>query len=513
MTAVVLLTLRLGAFSSQSRPQYASAWELTIAVDVEGRGDALMVETALPLSDAGQKVLEETVRSRGLAFRIVEGSHGERRGRWTGTRVDGSRTLTFTAIVQTSPRRFELRGPIPKPARYPDAVQRFLLPEPEIQSADPEIVELARRLVPPDRRGDVAAILHAAFDYAHQEIASAPFRGTTDAMTCLRLGEASCGGKTRLLVALLRAADVPARLVGGLILKNGSWRSTHLWAEAWVTGRWFPLCPLNGHFGTIPETYVALYRGDQPQFLHTASIRFDHEFRAHLVFSPDGQGPLFASSGLGLWRLFKRHDLPIELLELVLLLPIGALVVAAGRNLVGVETFGTFSPALLALAFLQTGLLWGTALFALMIATGTLARLALARFHLLRAPRLAVLLTFVVAMLLVVTVVGLKAGIAPATRAAVFPLAILTLMIERFSAAIEEEGTMRALGVAGGTLAVAAVAFGAMSWSPIRITVLAFPELQLFVVALFFVAGRWHGLRLVELVRFRHIADTAESVS
>ena len=49
-----------------------------------------------------------------------------------------------------------------------------------------------------------------------------PFKGTTDALTALRLGEASCNGKSRLFVALARAAGIPARLVGGLVLETGA---------------------------------------------------------------------------------------------------------------------------------------------------------------------------------------------------------------------------------------------------------------------------------------------------
>ena len=100
---------------------------------------------------------------------------------------------------------------------------------------------------------------------------SRPFKGTTDALTALRLGEASCNGRSRLFVALARRAHVPARLVGGIILENGTKRVGHQWVEAWVAGRWVPFCPTNGWFAEIPAHYLTLYHGDRAAFSRTCS--------------------------------------------------------------------------------------------------------------------------------------------------------------------------------------------------------------------------------------------------
>ena len=60
--------------------------------------------------------------------------------------------------------------------------------------------------------------------------------------------------------------------------------------------------------------------------------------------------------------IFDLRRLPIELhevLKVILLLPLGALVTAIVRTIVGLRTFGTFTPTLLALSFVYNDWLTG----------------------------------------------------------------------------------------------------------------------------------------------------------
>jgi hypothetical protein len=56
------------------------------------------------------------------------------------------------------------------------------------------------------------------------------------------------------------------------------------------------------------------------------------------------------------WSLFSLPAEFQETFRILLLVPIGALLVSALRNLVGFSTFGTFMPVLMALAFATRGL-------------------------------------------------------------------------------------------------------------------------------------------------------------
>ena len=78
----------------------------------------------------------------------------------------------------------------------------------------------------------------------------------------------------------------------------------------------------------------------------------------------------FASLGFFIWRLTTQGlSLPTEILpadsleqvlrERVPLIPLGVLIVATARTVVGVRTIGTFMPVLLAIAISQAALIAG----------------------------------------------------------------------------------------------------------------------------------------------------------
>ncbi len=98
-------------------------------------------------------------------------------------------------------------------------------------------------------------------------------------------------------------------------------------------------------------------------------------------------------------QIFDLTRLPVkmhEVMSLMLLLPLGALITAFFRNVIGVRTFGTFSPALLAMSFIYAA--WGTGIVILIVVvmTGLVGRSLLEKLHLLMVPRLSIVLTLII---------------------------------------------------------------------------------------------------------------------
>lgn len=484
--------------------------EILVRMRFDGHGEDVEVRMALPVNTSRQSVRNEMVNSAELGFHM-ESRGGNRWGVWVAAEARGSHELVYSSTVRTRAERFLLAPSVGIPERHPQDVQAWLLPTAQVQSEAPEIRNLLSEIVGERDRRNATAIVRAAFDYCHRKVRSAEIRGMTDALTCLRLAEASCGGKSRLLAALLRSAGIPARVVGGLILKEGSWTASHVWVEAWIGGTWVPFCPLNGRFAETPESYLLLYRGDEPLFKHTRDINFTYVFYSRDVFAPPSAADSPPAGILNLWAAFEGVGIPVDLLKIILLLPFGALAVVIARNVVGIQTFGTFMPALVAVGFRETGLVWGTVLLAAILAVGATVRTGLDRFQLLHTPRLAVILSVVVAFIIALALFGQATGHILPTRVSLFPLVILTLTVERFATAWEEDGPGAALLVTVGTMVVTAGAYAAMEWRPLQASVLAFPEAVLLAVAAFFIVGRWTGLRVLEHVRFRALFRGADA--
>jgi len=485
----------------------SESYYLETVMEFDGHGTPVEVAMALPQTLSNQTVSDEAFGSDDMRFSVTtEG--GNRWGRWSSNGVTGARRLNYTATVITRNLKFSIDSTLPTTQEIPGSVAAQLLPDSAIQSDSPDIKILADSL---GLSQDSTMLFNAKaiYEYVTYGLTYVQYSGTTDALTAYHLGEASCGGKSRLMVALARHMGIPARLVGGKILSSGQSKATHLWVEMYIGGYWVPFCPTNKHFAEIPSDYMILYYGEQPIMSHTADINFKYYFnlKKRLVSSAQGlqslkQNPVDI---LNIWTTFKRVAISLELLTIIIMLPVGVLAVVIFRNIIGIETFGTFMPALIAIGFRDTGLGNGMLLFAAIIFFGALVRTMLSRLQLLHTPRLAVILSAVVLFILLLTALGVQLGLLNLARVALFPMVILTLTVERFSLIAEESGFVKAARISVLTLLVAACAYSLMEWRLLQSVVITFPETILLVMAIFIYVGRYSGFRLSEYFRFRHL--------
>ena len=213
---------------------------------------------------------------------------------------------------------------------------------------------------------------------------------------------------------------------------------------------------------------------------------------------------------------YSLLSLPLQAQQtyrILLMVPIGAFIMLLLRNLVGVKTYGTFMPVLIALAFRETALLAGIVLFVLVVGFGLLVRFYLERLRLLLVPRLTAILILVVLLMAAVSVFSNRLGLEVGLSVALFPMVIMAMTIERMSVAWDERGAGTAIREGIGTLMVAALAYVAMSWPPLEHLVFVYPETLLVLFALALLLGRYSGYRLSELVRFRALAREADPIT
>jgi hypothetical protein len=483
-------------------------YSVTLHMTFQGNGEDLAVHTYLPGDEQNQTVQDENISAAGLDFRR-EITPLYIRGDWTRYRAEGlySINYSFNAIIR--PIRFRIQPDLRIPVSYEEPLNRFLQETDVIQVFDPYLVDLAEKLTAADVFE--TDVVHSLFDYVHG-LGSRPFKGTTDALTAARLGEASCNGKSRLFVALARYLNIPARLVGGIILETGSKRTTHQWAELYIGGYWIPFDTLNGHFASLPGNYLALYRGDEALFRHSRNIAFDYRFEIKKkVLSNNGLEGFLSGSSLNLYHIlsgFLKISIPMNILQFLLVIPLGVAVVVISRNIIGIDTYGTFLPALMAMAFQGIGLLPGIFAFVFVLTVTVLVRIPLNSLGLLHTPKLAVMMIAVIISLLGLTVISniLKVEVfSGLNTTALLPIAILTITSERVALTIEEEGLLHTVSLMLQTLLVMSISYGVMSSVALQALQIAFPELLLGIVALNLWIGSWTGIRVTEMIRFRSL--------
>jgi hypothetical protein len=202
------------------------------------------------------------------------------------------------------------------------------------------------------------------------------------------------------------------------------------------------------------------------------------------------------------WVRAVAAQVPLQALNLILILPVIAAIIVISRTLIGLETFGTFSPVIVSLSFLTTGLQWGAAIFAVIVGLGALMRALLQRLRLQLVSRLAILIAMVAGIMAGLTVVGASFGIGALMNVSIFPMVIMSNVIENFTTSQAEFGTREAIRLTINTLLVSALCYLAIETTGLQSIVLVFPEILIAAIVIDVGLGKFRGLRLIEYARF-----------
>jgi len=484
-------------------------WRIELAITVRGAGTRGSVRAPLPSTGPGQEVYDERSVGDRLNFSIrPEGL--DRIAIWRGE-IGGIHDIAYGYRVRLTPVERVLPTEIIAPPPR-EVARRYGGASGEFPADSPQIAEVLDSLgLPPPE--DVPGRLRSIFAWIAHEIATLD-GGSDDALITLANRGGSERGKAALLVSLLRAAGLPARPALGLELGPGAPRET-VWAEAWAGG-WVPLSPKGAFFASRPANLLVLRTGSLSGVESTGTQALTyryHALREHLgadelatLMVPPN--PVFAAISL--------YQLPVSTqsaLRALLLFPLGALVLALLRNVVGFQTYGTFMPVLVAFALRQVNLGVGLAMVAGVLLVGVFGRLVLDRLRLLLVPRLSILLCVVVLGVTGFALLGRSFENRDFLAGVLFPIVILTMLCERFSIAIAEEGMRNALVRMGYSLLVVAAVYPIMRDPRAEHLMFSFPELTLVVMGLLVWIGGYTGYRLMDLLRFRSFADPTEGAA
>ena len=490
------------------------SYQVDVNMQVDGHGDGITASTYLPVTDQRQTVNNEQNTSGVFTLNLL--SEGKNRlASWQADAVSGRQTIRYSYSVQAKHISYVIPADLTVPTTYPEQLNAYREEEPGIQVNDPLIEEKRRELFPQSSYSilDIVTRIHR---HLQDDFRNKNFSGFIDAITALKLGEASCNGKGRLFVALARKMNLPARLVGGFIMKPGSKRTSHQWVELFISGHWVPFDTINDHFASIPANYITLYYGDEVLFKHTSNINFQYFFKTtKKLVSRAGTRESLGDSSFNIfsfYSIFEKVGISQNLLKILIMIPLGALVVVIFRNVIGLETFGTFLPALIAAAARETGLLWGLVGFMLIIMVASLVRKLLDWMQLLHSPKMAIILTTVVIVMLLMSMLSVEYGLYDLAHITLFPIAILAITAERFAILEAEQGLKEALRIYLMTAIVLAFCSAAMDSLFLHSMGLAFPEVLLLGIDLNLLLGNWIGLWVSEFIRFRKLIFAPQQV-
>ncbi|MCK4525555.1 MAG: hypothetical protein KAU07_03890 [Candidatus Andersenbacteria bacterium] len=209
-------------------------------------------------------------------------------------------------------------------------------------------------------------------------------------------------------------------------------------------------------------------------------------------------------------QLIASQGVSVDTIYLILALPFIATLIAAFRQLIGIKSFGIYTPLVLTFAFWAIGIKYGLAIFIVIFITGTAVRYILKNFRLLYMPRMAIVLTVISLAILALLAVGgyfQKTGLASTS---ILPILILITLIEKFISTQVEKGFRTAAILSFETLVISIAGYYFIIWDTFRDLVLNHPEYILLLFAVNIFLGKWTGLRLREYFRFREVTKNID---
>ncbi|BAQ73559.1 MULTISPECIES: osmotic stress tolerance membrane protein RloB [Pseudomonas] len=461
-------------------------WNIDAKVEFVANGkDPIKIQMFVPPLSRDYVSLNESFISNnyGVAVNRVDGN---RKVTWSARRAKGNQTLYYRLVLtkRYSAEKSKIKGPTFRDSMAVEGPEKIA----------------AEALLAPIRQhsADVETFISEAIKRVNN--------ANDDNAKLLLAGDTSSANKAKIVELLLSIAHVPMEKVHTIRLVADQPQTPELWLRSFNGTDWLYFNPETGEQG-MPSDRLLWWTGDDNL------ITVDGGKKANVTFSLN-------NSEMNAIRLAKLTDentdanfleyslygLPLQTQQtfmIMVMIPIGVLVILVLRNLIGLQTLGTFTPVLIALAFRETQLGFGIVLFTVITALGLSLRSYLEHLKLQMLPRLSVVLTFVVVLIAAISLFSHKLGLERGLSVALFPMVILTMTIERLSITWEERGAGHAMKVAIGTLFAASLAHLIMSVPELTYFVFTFPAMLLILVGFMLAMGRYRGYRLTELVRFK----------
>ncbi|MGE6793054.1 Inactive transglutaminase fused to 7 transmembrane helices [Pseudomonas guineae] len=416
----------------------------------------------------------------------INRADGNRKVTWSARRASGKQTLYYRLVLtkRYSGEQAKAKGPI-----FRDSIP--------VEGAEKIAAEA---LLAPIRQhsADVETFISETIKRVNNS--------NDDNVKLLLSGDASTANKATAIELLLSIAHVPMQRVHTIRLSAEIQQSPELWLRSFNGEKWLYFNPESGEQG-LPVDRLVWWTGDD------SLVTLEGGKQAQVSFSLN-------NSEMNAIRLAKLTDentdadfleytlygLPLQTQQtfmIMVMIPIGVLVILILRNLGGLQTLGTFTPVLIALAFREMQLGYGIVFFTIITALGLSLRSYLEHLKLQMLPRLSVVLTFVVVLIAAISLFSHKLGLERGLSVALFPMVILTMTIERLSITWEERGGGHAFKVAIGTLFAATLAHLLMSVQELNYFIFTFPAVLMIMVGFMLAMGRYRGYRLTELFRFK----------
>jgi len=228
--------------------------------------------------------------------------------------------------------------------------------------------------------------------------------------------------------------------------------------------------------------------------------------------------------GLALSQLGNNLSLEPDILIFLITLPLVITILSFAKYVMGFKSFGIYVPVLLTFMFYELsriddqtfsitqGLKYGLFITAIVFISSYISYKIIQPLALHYYSKLAIVTTNVtISLLLVLFLLDLidKEGI---LRVDIFSLILIASISERFTNLLASKQTTTALMLSLQTILLGLICFFVISTGTIQSAFLNYPWLILLTFPINYIIGKFTGLRLTEIFRFKDLLDKESEV-
>jgi hypothetical protein len=196
---------------------------------------------------------------------------------------------------------------------------------------------------------------------------------------------------------------------------------------------------------------------------------------------------------------------PVNTIILILLLPFLATIVIFLHYIIGLPVYNILVPVAFSITLVATGLTAGLVLLGVILLASTLARMLLKKLRIMHMAKLALSLLVVSVFVFGALVIGVTNGAIAVKTLSIFPVLLLILLSERIVAIQLERNRKETIILTSTILGIGIFGYFLLTNKTVQSFILLYPELLLALVFVNVAIGKYFGLRITELFRFRDL--------
>jgi hypothetical protein len=206
-----------------------------------------------------------------------------------------------------------------------------------------------------------------------------------------------------------------------------------------------------------------------------------------------------------LFDFLLEGGVPRDTLVTLLMFPIVAALIVAARQIVGIKSFGIYTPLIITFAFLEIDIKYGAVIFIVSLLVATMMRILLRNLRILYLPKMALILSITVLTMFLILIEAAFSDRTVVANLSVYQVLIIITLVEKFINVQIEKGYRTASILATETLALSTIGYLIVASPAVQDFVFDNPAIILFFFVVIIFLGRYEGLRINEYFRFRNL--------